>query len=52
MMFKVKVNRRDNRMYPYSISYMNREDVLLTRMELLDLYDQITQIILDEELWL
>ena len=37
-------------MYPYSLSYMNREEVLLNEKELLDIYEQINNIIMEEEL--
>lgn len=49
-MIKVKVNKRDNWMYPYSLSYMNREEILLNEKELLDIYEQINNIIMEEEL--
>lgn len=49
MKFKVKVNKRKNRMYPYSISYMNREEVLLTNKELIDIYNQIADYICEDE---
>lgn len=49
MIDKLKINRRNNKMYPYSIMYMGREEVLLTDNELLDLYEQITDIIVDNE---
>lgn len=52
-MMKVKVNKRDNHMYPYSISYMNREEVLLSSEELIDLYLQISDVMLDDDyLWM
>lgn len=52
MIGKVEINIRDNQMYPYSISYMGREEVLMTQDELIELYWQINSIILNnEELW-
>ena len=36
-------------MYPYSISYMNREEVLLTNKELIDIYNQIADYICEDE---
>ena len=52
MIDKVKINKRNTPMYPYSIEYMGREEVLLTTEELLDLYHQIGEIIIEnEELW-
>ena len=50
-MIKVTLNKRNNKMYPYSISYMNREEVLLTEKELLNLSEQINEIIINDELW-
>ena len=49
MKLKVKINKRDNEMYPYGIGYMNREDVLLKENELLEIYDQITEYICNDE---
>ena len=49
MIEKVRVNIRNNKMYPYSISYMGREEVLMTSDELIDLYQQITEIIVNNE---
>lgn len=49
MIEKIKVKQRNNEMYPYSITYMGREEVLLTNEELIDLYQQITDIIVNNE---
>lgn len=49
MIDKVKIKRRNNELYPYSIVYMGREEVLMTDEELIELYNQITDIIVDNE---
>lgn len=49
MIDKVKINERNNEMYPYSIKYMGREEVLLTKEELMGLYQQMTDIIVNDE---
>ena len=49
MIEKIKIKQRNNEMYPYSITYMGREEVLLTNDELIDLYQQITDIIVNNE---
>lgn len=49
MIEKIKIKQRNNEMYPYSITYMGREEVLLTNEELIDLYQQITDIIVNNE---
>lgn len=52
MIAKVKIRERDNEMYPYSIIIMGQEQVLIKEKELFELYDQITDIIIDkEEYW-
>lgn len=52
MIEKLKLNKRNNEMYPYSISVMGQEQVLLTNQDLLNLYEQINEIIIDkEEFW-
>ena len=51
-MDKIRLNCRDNEMYPYSITIMGQERVLLKEKELFELYDQITDIIIDkDEYW-
>lgn len=49
MIEKIKVKQRNNEMYPYSITYKGGEEVLLTNEELIDLYQQITDIIVNNE---
>lgn len=49
MIEKIKIKQRNNKMYPYSIIYMGREEVLLTDEELMELYQQITDIIVNNE---
>lgn len=49
MIEKVTIKQRNNEMYPYSITYMGREEVLLKEKELIDLYNQITDIIVNNE---
>lgn len=49
MIEKIKIKERNNKMYPYSITYMGREEVLLTDKELMELYQQITDIIVNNE---
>lgn len=49
MIEKVTIKQRNNEMYPYSITYMGREEVLLKEEELIDLYNQITDIIVNNE---
>lgn len=52
MIEKIKLNKMEGRFYEYSISIMGQEQVLLTRAELMILYDKITDMIVDdEELW-
>lgn len=50
MIEKVKVERRKGHYYSFSIRIMGQEQVLLTETELLDLYNQISEIIMDDEL--
>lgn len=51
-MDKIKVNCRDNNMYPYSITIMGQERVLLKEKDIIDLYDQLSDIIIDkDEYW-
>ena len=51
-MIKVKLRKRVDKFYPYSIAIMGQESVLLKEKEFLDLYEQMTEIIIDnEELW-
>ena len=50
-MIKVKLRKRADKFYPFSISIMGQENVLLKENELLDLYEQITEMIIDNELW-
>lgn len=51
-MDKIRLNYRDNEMYPYSITIMGQERVLLKETDIIDLYDQLTEIILNDEiLW-
>ena len=49
MIEKIKIKQRNNEMYPYSMMYMGREEVLLTDKELMNLYEQITDIIVNKE---
>ena len=52
MMEKVKIERMKGKFYEYSISAMGREVVLLTRAEFLQLYGQMTDLIVDDdEMW-
>ena len=50
MIEKVMVERRKGHYYSFSIRIMGQEQVLLTETELLDLYNQISEIIMDDEL--
>lgn len=51
-MIKVKLSKRADKFYPYSISIMGQEQVLLKEKDLMNLYEQINDIIIDnEELW-
>ena len=50
MIEKVKLEKKDGHFYSYSIRIMGQEQVLLTETELLDLYEQISEIVMDEEL--
>lgn len=51
-MTKVKVSKRADKFYPYGISIMGQDRVLLKEKELLELYEQITDMIIDNEnLW-
>lgn len=50
MIEKVKLEKREAHYYAYSIRIMGQEQVLLTETELLDLYNQISEIIMDDEL--
>ena len=49
MIEKVKLNIRDNDFYPYSISIMGQEQVLLKESEFLDLWEQMNEIIIEKE---
>ena len=49
MLEKIKIKKRKNNMYPYSIMLMGQEQVLISEQELFDLYDQITDILIDNE---
>lgn len=52
MIEKIKLNKMEGRFYEYSISIMGQEQVLLTRAELMILYDKITDMVVDdEEFW-
>ena len=50
---KIDVIRiEDGKMYDFVLSVMGREEVLLTKKELMDLYDSITNLMVDDEsLW-
>lgn len=48
-MIKVKIRKRADKFYPYSISIMGQEQVLLKEKELMNLYEQITDIIVNDE---
>ena len=48
-MDKIKINCRDHNMYPYSITIMGQERVLIKEKDIINLYDHLTQIILDNE---
>lgn len=49
-MIKVELNKRADKFYPYSISIMRQEQILLKEKELLDLYEQMNNIIMEDEL--
>lgn len=49
-MIKVKISRRADKFYQYGISIMGQEQVLLKEKELLDIYEQISNIIMEDEL--
>ena len=49
MLDKVRIKIRGNTFYPYSIVYMGREEVLLKKSELIDLYNQIGEILAEDE---
>lgn len=49
-MIKVKISKRADKFYPYGISIMGQEQVLLKEKELLDLYEQMNNIIMEGEL--
>lgn len=52
MIEKVKLEKREGNFYSYSIKIMGQEQVLLTETELLDLWNQMNEIIIDnEKLW-
>ena len=48
-MIKIKLNIRDDVFYPYSISIMGQEQVLLKEKELIALYSQIKDIMMRED---
>ena len=51
-MIKVKLIKRPNEFYPYGISIMGQEQVLLKEKEVLELYEQLTDAIVNDELLL
>lgn len=46
---KVKIERMRGKFYEYSIKAMGREVVLLTRIEFLQLYEQMTDLIVNDD---
>lgn len=50
---KIRIKKTQKpKYYDYIVTIMNRAELLLTKKELLDLYDNITELMIeDEELW-
>lgn len=50
MLEKINIKKRNNNLYPYSIVYMGREEVLLNEKELVGLYNSMNRIIVEDNL--